>query len=59
LTEKAPVDAFFDTWLEDNLDSQILYHGLANAHPELLAEGPCYKFTSRLSETYYKQGQQH
>ncbi|HUC98658.1 MAG TPA: amidohydrolase family protein, partial [Candidatus Polarisedimenticolaceae bacterium] len=38
LTEKAPVDAFFDTWLEDNLDSQILYHGLANAHPELLAE---------------------
>jgi N-acyl-D-amino-acid deacylase len=38
LTEKAPVDAFFDTWIEDNLDSQILYHGLANAHPELLAE---------------------
>jgi N-acyl-D-amino-acid deacylase len=38
LTEKAPVDAFFDTWLEDNLDSQVLYHGLANAHPELLAE---------------------
>jgi len=38
LTEKAPVDAFFDTWLEDNLDSQILYYGLANAHPELLAE---------------------
>jgi N-acyl-D-amino-acid deacylase len=32
------VDAFFDTWFEDNLDSQILYHGLANAHPELLAE---------------------
>ena len=38
LTEKAPVDAFFDTWLEDNLNSQICYHGLANAHPELLAE---------------------
>ena len=38
LTEKAPVDAFFDTWLEDNLNSRICYHGLANAHPELLAE---------------------
>jgi N-acyl-D-amino-acid deacylase len=38
LTEKAPVDAFFDTWLEDNLESSICYHGLANAHPELLAE---------------------
>ena len=38
LTEKAPVDAFFDTWLEDDLNSQLLYHGLANAHPELLAE---------------------
>jgi N-acyl-D-amino-acid deacylase len=38
LTEKAPVDAFFDTWLEDNLNSSICYHGLANAHPELLAE---------------------
>jgi len=38
LTEKAPVDAFFDTWLEDNLSSRICYHGLANAHPELLAE---------------------
>jgi len=38
LTEKAPVDAFFDTWLEDDLNSQILYHGLANAHQDLLAE---------------------
>ncbi len=38
ITEKAPVDAFFDTWLEDNLNSAICYHGLANAHPELLAE---------------------
>jgi N-acyl-D-aspartate/D-glutamate deacylase len=32
LTEKAEVDAFFDTWLEDNLKSQCVYHGLANAH---------------------------
>ena len=38
ITEKAPVDAFFDTWLEDDLNSAICYHGLANAHPELLAE---------------------
>ena len=38
LTEKQPVDAFFDIWIEDNFNSQILYHGLANAHPELLAE---------------------
>ncbi len=38
LTEKPPVDAFFDTWLEDNFKSQCVYHGLANAHPELLAE---------------------
>ena len=38
LTEKAPVDAFFDTWIEDDLNSAICYHGLANAHPELLAE---------------------
>jgi N-acyl-D-amino-acid deacylase len=38
LTEKAPVDAFFDTWLEDNLNSQLLYNGLANAYPELLAD---------------------
>jgi N-acyl-D-amino-acid deacylase len=38
LTEKAPVDAFFDTWLEDNLNSQLLYHGLANAYPELLSD---------------------
>ena len=37
LTEKPPVDAFFDTWLEDNLNSQLLYNGLANAYPELLA----------------------
>jgi len=38
LTEKPPVDAFFDTWLEDDLKSQCVYHGLANAHQDLLAE---------------------
>jgi N-acyl-D-aspartate/D-glutamate deacylase len=38
ITEKAPVDAFFDTWLEDDLRSRCIYHGLANAHMELLAE---------------------
>ena len=38
ITEKAPVDAFFDTWLEDDLRSRCVYYGLANAHPELLAE---------------------
>jgi N-acyl-D-amino-acid deacylase len=38
LTEKPSVDAFFDTWLEDNLNSQLLYNGLANAYPELLAD---------------------
>ncbi len=38
LSEKLPVEAFFDTWLEDELRSQCVYYGLANAHPELLAE---------------------
>jgi N-acyl-D-aspartate/D-glutamate deacylase len=38
LTEKAEVDAFFDTWLEDDLKSQCVYHGLANAHHDLLAQ---------------------
>ena len=38
LTEKAPVDAFFDTWLEDDLRSRCVYHGLANAHLELLGD---------------------
>ena len=39
ITEKAPVDAFFDTWIEDDLQlGRFCYHGLANAHPELLAE---------------------
>ncbi len=36
-SEKLPVDAFFDTWLEDDLRSQCVYYGLANADPELLA----------------------
>jgi N-acyl-D-aspartate/D-glutamate deacylase len=38
LREKQPVDAFFDTWLDDDLKSQCVYHGLANAHQDLLAE---------------------
>ena len=38
ITEKPPVDAFFDTWLEDDLRSRCVYHGLANAHRELLGE---------------------
>ncbi|HXG52917.1 MAG TPA: amidohydrolase family protein [candidate division Zixibacteria bacterium] len=38
LTEKPPVDAFFDTWLEDDLRSRCVYYGLANAHMELLAD---------------------
>ncbi len=38
ITEKAPVDAFFDTWLEDDLRSRCVYYGLANAHSELLGE---------------------
>ena len=38
ITEKAPVDAFFDTWLEDDLRSHCVYYGLANAHQELLGE---------------------
>ena len=37
-TQKSLRDAFFDTWLGDDLKSQCVYHGLANAHPELLAE---------------------
>lgn len=37
-SERLPVDAFFDTWLEDDLRSQCVYYGLANAYPELLAE---------------------
>jgi len=38
MTEKAPVDAFFDTWLEDDLRSHCVYYGLANAHQDLLGE---------------------
>jgi N-acyl-D-aspartate/D-glutamate deacylase len=38
ITEKMPVDAFFDTWLEDDLRSRCVYYGLANAHQELLAD---------------------
>jgi N-acyl-D-amino-acid deacylase len=38
ITEKAPVDAFFDTWLEDDLRSRCVYYGLANAHQELLGQ---------------------
>jgi N-acyl-D-amino-acid deacylase len=38
LTDKTPVDAFFDTWLEDSLRSRCVYYGLANAHMDLLAE---------------------
>jgi N-acyl-D-amino-acid deacylase len=38
LTEKPELDAFFDTWLEDNLKSQCVYHGLANAHKDVLAD---------------------
>jgi N-acyl-D-amino-acid deacylase len=38
MSEKAPMDAFFDTWLEDDLRSRCVYYGLANAHMELLGE---------------------
>jgi N-acyl-D-amino-acid deacylase len=38
VSEKPPVDAFFDTWLEDDLRSRCVYHGLANAHMELLGD---------------------
>ena len=35
---KSPVDAFFDTWLRDDLRSGLLYRGHANGHPDLLAQ---------------------
>ncbi len=38
MSNKAPLDAFFDTWLEDGLRSRCVYYGLANAHMELLAQ---------------------
>ncbi len=34
---KSPLDAFFDTWLEDDLRSRCVYLGIANAHPDILA----------------------
>jgi len=37
-SDRAPVDAFFDTWLEDDLRSRCIYYGLANAHLDLLAQ---------------------
>jgi len=38
LTERPPVEAFFDIWLRDELRSRWLYYGWANAHPEILAQ---------------------
>ncbi len=38
MTGKAEVDAFFDTWLQDDLRSQWLYLGHANGHLDLLAQ---------------------
>lgn len=38
LTGKSPVDAFFDTWLQDDLRSGCIYLGWANAHMDLLAD---------------------
>jgi N-acyl-D-aspartate/D-glutamate deacylase len=35
---KAPVDAFFDTWVEDDLQSRLIFYGWANAHMDKLAE---------------------
>ncbi len=35
---KSPLDAFFDTWLRDNLRSRCYYRGAANGHLDLLAE---------------------
>jgi N-acyl-D-amino-acid deacylase len=37
-TGKAPVDALFDTWLEDDLGSRLIFYGWANAHMDRLAE---------------------
>ena len=36
-TDKSAVDAFFDTWLQDDLRSRFLYQGWANAHMDILA----------------------
>jgi N-acyl-D-aspartate/D-glutamate deacylase len=38
MTGKAPVDAFFDSWLQDGLRSRCLYVGFANAHLDVLGE---------------------
>ncbi|MGH7846025.1 MAG: N-acyl-D-amino-acid deacylase family protein [Candidatus Binatia bacterium] len=35
---KTDVDAFFDTWIQDDLGSQWLYLGHANGHLDLLAQ---------------------
>lgn len=35
---KTLIDAFFDTWLEDDLRSRCYYLGAANAHLDILAE---------------------
>lgn len=37
-TGKSELDAFFDTWLEDDLASRCYYLGAANGHLDLLAE---------------------
>jgi N-acyl-D-aspartate/D-glutamate deacylase len=38
LQECAPVDAFFDTWLQDNLRTRFIYYGWANSDQEALAQ---------------------
>jgi len=38
MTGKAPVDAFFDAWLEDDLRSAFYYRGLANGDLDVLAD---------------------
>jgi N-acyl-D-aspartate/D-glutamate deacylase len=35
---KSPVDAFFDTWLQDDLRSRWLYHGWANSNMDVLGD---------------------
>ncbi len=35
---KSPRDAFFDTWLEDDLRSRFIYYGFANHDLEVLAD---------------------
>ncbi|MGH7770751.1 MAG: N-acyl-D-amino-acid deacylase family protein [Candidatus Binatia bacterium] len=37
-TGKSPLDAFFDTWLEDDLRSRCYYLGIANGHLDMLAD---------------------